>query len=50
VRLPAQITEKMTGKPEPIDSFRFEQDLDSGDVSVDDEWWRTLGGIRPAAG
>jgi hypothetical protein len=38
------------GEPQPIDVFRFERDLDSGDVSVDDEWWRTLGDTRPAAG
>ncbi|MFG1775840.1 hypothetical protein ACGFIG_05335 [Micromonospora sp. NPDC049048] len=50
VRLPALITEVMSGEPAPVDAFRFEQELTSGDLSVDDEWWRTLGQIRPSAG
>ncbi|OON32745.1 hypothetical protein BSA16_03930 [Micromonospora sp. Rc5] len=50
VRLPAQITEVMTGEPAPVDAFRFEQELDSGDLLIDDGWWRALGETRPAAG
>ncbi|MBM7494950.1 hypothetical protein JOD64_006172 [Micromonospora luteifusca] len=49
VRLPAQITEVMYGESAPVDASRFEQDLDAGDLSIDDEWWRTLGDTRPAA-
>ncbi|MEU4775504.1 hypothetical protein [Micromonospora sp. NPDC023644] len=42
VRLPAQIIEVMSGGPAPVGAFRFERELESGDLSIDDEWWGTL--------